>query len=232
MPYAPMEFFFTAKETNDTQKHSTRLLITKSDYGGYDWRMVTYYTCSRDIVYLHLNTSQEIIQRIKPMLVLFREGEDPFESLDIRFPGFPSMKIMYNTHYHALDAIEDMVENTVHAWPLSMYDNRIVEESDEYADMPPLIPINQVEPDDDDDMPPLIPMSQVYPYAAPDDEDEDEDEDDEDEESHIPSSPIQMSQEILECECTANGHGCCDGRPEFCEPASPRNKRAKISHYD
>ena len=150
MPYASMEFYFTAKESNDTQKHNTRLVITKSEHGGYDWRMVTYYENLRDIVYLHMYTVDEVVKRIEPMLVMFKADGDPFESLEIRLPGFPPMKVHPSAYHYVFHAITDAVNDVVEHWPTSIDDSRnIIDEEDEdegeYDDMPPLIPINEVE---------------------------------------------------------------------------------------
>jgi len=176
MSYAPIQFHFHAK-TSQTQKKTTRLNITKIEGDGYEWRMVTYYEGFRSIEYLHLYSFNDVLTRINPMMCHLICDSDPFESVNIDFPGFPSVKINTMAKDFPADMISQAVFQVLINWPKAVeeedhvyddcYDEEDEEdEEDEYADMPALIPTNECGPCDTvececmvNNLPPTSPMA-------------------------------------------------------------------------
>ena len=137
-------------------------------------------------------TREEVLQHLKMFFDIHQFDMDPYKSLQILPPGFPSVLIPFSDVYSAFNSIAALFNTVFNNWAeRTTYDDALTYVDCDNANEV-LVGRDADEDGDDDD--------EDY-----DDEDEDEDEDEEEEEDH-------EDHEDHDCEirCVTDGTCCCD----------------------
>jgi hypothetical protein len=118
LSYPQLEFHFLVSDPL-SQKQPSRLFINKVTKENYEWKLVTSGREVSTSEIVNINSMDMVIQRIRAMLELIQYDEEPFDSIAIHFPGFPTIRVLHDrfTTNSLMKVIHHVFEN----WTVSMY---------------------------------------------------------------------------------------------------------------
>ena len=118
LPYPLLEFHFLVSDPL-SQKQPSRLFINKVSKENYEWKLITSGREVSTSELVNINSMHMLIQRIRAMLELLHYDEEPFDSVAIHFPGFPTVRVL-NDRF-TTNSIMKVLEHAIENWTVSVY---------------------------------------------------------------------------------------------------------------
>jgi len=148
--YSPVQLRFI--ETNGSPA-TDHIVNIKRNPNGYQWYLYDGVGLPGKMQVYCANSREDIFDHLKALFNLLTWDQRPYKYVQIILPAFPSPLISLQDIPEAFYAITDMLRVTFDHWPenMSVHEAAVKAgsnphriEVDEYAGMPPLIPLSQV----------------------------------------------------------------------------------------